>query len=180
MQNISKKIREIRTQQEMTLKDLSEQTGLSVSFLSQVERGSSSLAITSLKKIADALGTPITGFFTEHSEQSYLVKKETQESFQLEGSNVDYVRLGGVFAGRTLEPLLVTLPPASKRTVTFNHPGEEFYYVLSGKVIFNVNEEELTVGPGDSLHFPSHLPHFWLNPWKEAAQILCVLTPVIF
>ncbi len=180
MEHISKKIREIRTQQELTLKDLSEKTGLSVSFLSQVERGSSSLAITSLKKIADALGTTITSFFTEHSEQSFFVNKEAQEPFRLEGSNVDYVRLGGVFAGRMLEPLLVTLPSESKRTVTFNHPGEEFYYVLAGKVIFNVNGEEFTVGPGESLHFPSHLPHFWLNPWKEAAQILCVLTPVIF
>lgn len=62
MDDISKKIRGLRIQKGLTLKELSEKTDLSVSFLSQVERGASSLAITSLKKIADALGVKMTYF----------------------------------------------------------------------------------------------------------------------
>lgn len=56
MENIHKKIKNLRLENEMTLKDLSEKTELSVSFLSQIERGSSSLAITSLKKYQMHLG----------------------------------------------------------------------------------------------------------------------------
>ncbi len=59
---IAEKIRNLRKEKNLTLKDLGEKTGLSISFLSQVENNSSSLAITSLKKIADALNVPITYF----------------------------------------------------------------------------------------------------------------------
>ena len=62
MDEISEKIRTLRRENNLTLKELSEKTGLSISFLSQVENGTSSLAITSLKKIADALNVPINTF----------------------------------------------------------------------------------------------------------------------
>lgn len=180
MNEIYEKIRGLRTEKNLTLKELSDKTGLSISFLSQVERGISSLAITSLKKIADALEVPITSFFDTYPNENYYVKLEEQKSFRLEGSNVDYTRLSGDFAGKSLESLLVTLPPGLARSNVFSHPGEEFYYVLEGTVLFNIDGKEYLVGNGDSLHFPSQLAHFWLNPDKEQAKILCVLTPVIF
>ena len=68
MDLISERIRQLRTQNKLTLKDLSQKTGLSVSFLSQVENGSSSLAITSLKKIADSLNVSIKIFFDYFEE----------------------------------------------------------------------------------------------------------------
>lgn len=66
MEEINKKIKELRIQKGLTLKDLSERTELSISFLSQVERGTTSLAITSLKKIADALNTKMAEFLKKH------------------------------------------------------------------------------------------------------------------
>lgn len=180
MEEICEKIRSLRNRQNLTLKELSEKTGLSVSFLSQVERGTSSLAITSLKKIADALNVPITSFFTSYQNQNFLVKKEEQKAFRIEGSTAEYIRLGGEFSGKVLEPLLVTLDPGQTRDNVFSHPGEEFYYVLEGAVIFNVDGKEYLVKKGDSIHYPSGLPHFWLNPLEQKAKILCVLTPVIF
>lgn len=62
MENIYERIRSLRVSMNMTLKDLSEKTGLSVSFLSQVERGNSSLAITSLQKIADVFKVSMSSF----------------------------------------------------------------------------------------------------------------------
>lgn len=180
MNEICEKIRQLRTEQNLTLKELSDKTGLSISFLSQVERGISSLAITSLKKIADALDVPITSFFATYPNENFIIKIEEQKSFRLEGSDVDYTRLSGDFAGRLLEPLLVILPPGLPRSNVFNHPGEEFYYVLEGTVLFNVDGKEYLVAAGDSIHFPSKLTHFWFNPFEKQAKILCVLTPVIF
>ncbi len=139
------------------------------------------MAITSLKKIADALNVPITSFFEEYKNNNFLVKKEEQKPFRIEGSTAEYIRVGGEFSGRSLEPMLVTLDPGANSEATkYNHPGEEFYYVLEGTVIFNIDGHEFLVKKGDSIHFPSELTHYWLNPTEQKAKLLCVLIPVIF
>ncbi|MDM5332911.1 XRE family transcriptional regulator [Ureibacillus composti] len=180
MEELSTKIREIRNERNLTLKELSEKTGLSISFLSQVERASSSIAITSLKKIADALEVPITNFFEDFSNENYQVKKEEQKPFKLVGSSVVYTRLGGEFSGRNIEPLLVTFPPGPNPEKNFSHPGEEFYYVLEGELLFEVDGKEYSVKAGDSIHFPSTLSHSVKNPLEIDAKVLSVVTPVIF
>ena len=180
MDGIYQKIKSLRNEQGLTLKDLSEKTELSVSFLSQIERGSSSLAITSLKKIADAFDVPITFFFDSETNHNYMLQTNDRKPFQLEGSPTTYTRLNGEFGGRSLEPLLVKLAPNQVQNQNSNHPGEEFYYVLKGAALFTVDGKEYFVREGDSIHYPSEVPHTWENPLNEETIILCVLTPVIF
>lgn len=180
MENIHKKIKNLRQEKEMTLKDLSDATDLSVSFLSQIERGSSSLAITSLKKIADAFHINISYFFTEIENHNYVLHKEEQKPFKIEGSDVTHVRLAGQFSERKMEPMMVTLPPNKSFVEKYSHPGEEFYYILKGLVIFKVEEKEYILNEGDSIHFPSEKVHQWKNPTREDAVLVSVLTPVIF
>lgn len=180
MDGIYQKIKKTRLEQGLTLKDLSKKTELSVSFLSQIERGSSSLAITSLKKIADALAVPITFFFDSETNHNYMLPVKEHKPFHLEGSSTTYTRLNGEFGGRTLEPLLVKLAPNQKQNQISNHPGEEFYYVLKGAALFQVDGKEYFVREGDSIHYPSEVPHAWENPLNEETIILSILTPVIF
>ncbi|MFF2445547.1 helix-turn-helix domain-containing protein [Neobacillus sp. NPDC058068] len=180
MDEIYKKIKDLRLQNGLTLKELSERTELSISFLSQIERGTTSLAITSLKKIADALNTKISEFFDDPPNGNYMVKKNDQKPFQIKSSESTYVRLNGEFTGRTLEPIMVTYAPSQKQTQKFGHPGEEFYYVLKGFVIFHIDGKEYVVREGDSIHFPSTCPHTVENPFNEESILLSVLTPVIF
>jgi transcriptional regulator with XRE-family HTH domain len=180
MDGIYKKIKELRLHNGLTLKELSERTELSISFLSQVERGATSLAITSLKKIADALNIKITEFFDETPNKNYMVKANEQKPFNIKGSEFTYARLNGEFAGRLLEPILVTLAPNQKKTQNYGHPGEEFYYVLKGMVIFLIDGKEYMIRDGDTIHFPSTCPHTVENPLNEESLLLCVLTPVIF
>ncbi|WP_085522702.1 helix-turn-helix domain-containing protein [Tuberibacillus sp. Marseille-P3662] len=180
MENIHRKIKSLRLEKEMTLKDLSGKTGLSVSFLSQVERGSSSLAITSLKKISDAFNINITYFFREIENHNYAVHEAKQKPFKLEGSDVQHIRLAGNFPERKMEPMLVTLPPNKLYVEKHSHPGEEFYHVVKGEVIFKIEEKEYILTAGDSIHFPSEKVHEWKNPLNEKAVLLSVLTPVIF
>lgn len=181
MGNIYEKIRQYRVMQNMTLKDMSEKTGLSVSFLSQVERGGSSMAITSLQRIALALGVPITQFFEDFSNSNFKVAVEDRKPFQIEGSDAVYCRLAGDIPGRELEPLLVTLAPGKAKPHSYAHPGEEFYLVLKGEVIMEVDGKEYFLSQGDSIHIPSHLSHCLWNPSSQVqAQVLSVLTPKIF
>jgi transcriptional regulator with XRE-family HTH domain len=180
LDRIYSEIKRIRLENQITLKQLSERTGLSVSFLSQVERGSSSLAITSLKKISDGLDVHISHFFQENRNQRYTVKKEDYKPFRIEGSITEYIRLSGDFSGRRLEPMLVTLDPLQVQENVFSHPGEEFFFVLEGEVNVYVQGEEHLLKEGEAIHYPSSLEHYWMNPLNQPARILCVLTPVVF
>ncbi|WP_040981168.1 helix-turn-helix domain-containing protein [Oceanobacillus jeddahense] len=180
MDNIHKKIKNLRLEREMTLKDLSDSTGLSVSFLSQIERGTSSLAITSLKKISDAFQINITYFFNDIENHNYVVRKEEMKDFKLEGSDKVYIRLAGKFPERKMEPIMVTIPAKAPYVERYSHPGEEFYYVIEGSVVFRIEGQEYLLTPGDSIHFPSEQMHEWKNPTNQEAVLLSVLTPVIF
>ena len=180
MDIVCKKIKDLRNSKNLTLKDLSEKTGLSISFLSQVERGSSSLAITSLKKIADALETPINYFFESYENFSFMVKHEEQKSYHIEGSKIEYINLSGKFSGKSLEPMFVTYKKGYMKGDAFSHPGEEFYFVLEGAGIFTIGDEEFAVKVGDSIHFPSSIRHKVYNPNDEELKMLSVITPAIY
>ncbi len=180
IEEISKKIRQLRKEKNMTLKELSEQTGLSVSFLSQVENNTSSLAITSLKKIADALGKDISYFFKSPEVKSYHVKYEDQEPFKIETSKAEFVKLSGDFPNKCMEAMIVTIPPKEQHGDLFSHPGEEFIYVLDGTLEIVLDDVTYSVKQGDSFHFPSTVSHLWRNPLKSTLRFLVVLTPSIF
>lgn len=180
MNEISEKIRNLRRKNNLTLKELGEKTGLSVSFLSQVENGTSSLAITSLKKIADALGVSINIFFEDCQNNNFHIKSEEQHVLKMEGSNSEFILLSGKFSDRAMEPMIVSIPPEKAHGHKFNHPGEEFIYVLEGAVIVEVDGTEYFVKAGDSMHYPSMIPHIWKNPLKQTAKLLSIVTPPIF
>jgi transcriptional regulator with XRE-family HTH domain len=181
MENVLRKIRELRLHKNMTLQELSEKSGLSVSFLSQVERGNSSLTITSLQRIAEGIGVPVNTFFESAEDNpAFVVKLKERKPFRLEGSDVTYTRLVGQFPTRNLEPIIVELQPNHDVPDPYSHPGEEFYYVLEGSVYMQVGGKDYLLREGDAIHFPSSLEHRWENLSSSVARVLCVLFPVIF
>lgn len=177
---ISQKIKTLRKQQNMTLKDLSEKSGFSVSFLSQVENGTSSLAIMSLKKIADALSVPMIYFFQEHEEHNYLVKLKDQHGFKMENSTSEFIRLSGDFPNRTMETIMVIIEPETVHGNAMTHLGEDFIYVISGAVIVTLGGEDYLVEAGDTMHYPSNIPHQWRNPLKQKTKLLSTTSSPIF
>ena len=177
---ISVKIRNLRKEKNLTLKTLSERTGFSVSFLSQIENGSSSLAITSLKKIAEALNVTIDYFFQTPEIHNFLVKADEEKPFKIEGSDTEFIRISGDFPARKMESMLVIIPPEQMLGSKFNHPGEEFVFVLEGALIVNLGGVDYLVKAGDSIQYPSTTDHSWLNPLKQPTKLLNVVTPLIF
>ena len=178
-EKISSKIREIRKKQGITLKELSEKTQLSVSFLSQVERGVCSLTITSLKKIADALGVQMRDLIDVEESVSF-VNHRNRQIINLEKSYVSYRRLSGKFENRKLESVLLTMQPNYYDQEMAVHEGEEFYYIMGGTATFVIDGEEYEVGEGEVIHFPSTLPHRTINKEDQELKMLCVTTPTIF
>lgn len=181
MDDIHLKIKALRQEKGLTLKDMSEQTGLSLSFLSQIERGASSLSITSLKKISEALNIHINYFFLDEDNQpNFVIRKNERHSFSTKLGSQLYNRLSGTFPGRKLEPLIVTLPPHMNEEHPYSHIGEEFYYVLDGEVIFYINKEKFHLYEGDTIHYPSSVSHQWENPLSIESTVLSIVTPIIF
>lgn len=180
MENIPEIVREKRRSKNLTLKQLSEMTGLSISFLSQVERGSSSLAITSLKKIADALDIEMIEFFKEKTPVKYVTKLKDQTTFQTIGSDALFTQLSGSFPERKLEIIKSRIRPQQTDSFSFSHQGEEFHYVLEGAIVFVLDEKEYYLEKGEAIHFPSNIEHLWKNPLEDKETVLLsALTPVL-
>jgi quercetin dioxygenase-like cupin family protein len=176
-------IRSRRRRQGLSLRDLSRLTGFSIGFLSLVERGRSSLALTSLYKVAKALDSEVAEFFQpngsvpEEHPPPHVTRAEEHPEISIAGSNRTYRLLSDRARNRVLEPLLVTVQPTEKVEEPYSHDGEEFAYVLSGELLCIVAGTPYRLGPGDSIYFPATVPHAIHNDTGDPARVLWVLTP---
>jgi transcriptional regulator with XRE-family HTH domain len=175
-------IRALRGQRGLSLRDLSRLTGLSIGFLSLVERGQSSLALTSLYKVATALDSDVVNFFQpnggipEEHPPPHVTRADESTEISIAGSNRTYRLLSDRGHDRVLEPLHVTVQPTETVEEPSSHMGEEFAYVLSGELLYMVAGTQYRLGPGDSIYFPAIVPHAIHNDTGEPAHVLWVLT----
>lgn len=179
-QGIGENIKALRLGNKMTLKDLSEATGLSIGFLSQVERGLTALAITSLEKIAAALEVDLSYFFPVKSKSdSEILKSYEREVFQVENNQFIHYHLTNQLDKMDMIPKMVEILPMSelKDVPTHQHDGEEFVYVLEGVFTLILNNETHDLYPGDSAHFASTTVHNWANFTNKTVKVLVVHTP---
>src|SRR5262249_26024059 len=134
-------IRTLRRRRGLSLRDLSRLTGFSISFLSLVERGQSSLALTSLYKVAKALDSDVghfsrpTGAGPAAHPPPHAHRAREGSEMAIGGGNRTYRLLPGRAPARVLEPLLVTVEPTESIEEPYSHEGEEFAHVLTGELI---------------------------------------------
>ena len=150
--NIGAKIKRLRTQKQMTLKDMSEKTNLSIGFLSQLERGLTSVATDSLEKIADVLEVDLTYFFMKPKEhKKTVIRSYEKEVFEItDGKYINY-HLSSNLTDKIMFPKLIEILPGTAESDGFNYSGEEFIYVLEGILTLNMAESEVDLYPGDSI-----------------------------
>jgi transcriptional regulator with XRE-family HTH domain len=175
---IGKKILSLRKKMGFTLQQVSESSGLSTAFLSQVERELSSPSVASLASIARALDVNPSYFFPPPQGNGLLVRGYARHPFQMDHAEVVYARLGGDFPGRSLEPLHATYPPGYESEMV-SHEGEEFYYILSGQLIIQLDGEEFRLNTEDTFHFPSTRPHCLANRGDAPVHVIAVTTPTL-
>lgn len=173
---MGQRIRELRQRRGWTLEELASKCGLSVSFLSQVERGLSSLSLSSLQAICKALDVPLTHFFALPQGDSVVLKAgKPRTRIRIEDSHVTYSFLSSPMPDRVLEVIIAEFPPHYEHPL-ITHQGEEFGYVLEGPLVLQLEEKEFTLEPGDSFHIRSTIPHTVRNPADRPARVLWVLT----
>ncbi len=182
---LGRRIRTIRQQRELTLKELSKQCNLSVSFLSQIERGLSSFSIPSLRAICTALDVSLPDLlilsdgpgmaFLADPRPPEITKGDNLPYINLSDTSIKYRFLSGGFPGRQFEVLIGEMSPGYHNPPT-SHEGEEFGYVLEGQVRLTIGEESYALGPSDSYHLVASTPHGCETSDEESAKVLWVQT----
>ncbi len=155
LQELGHRLRSTRKEKRLTLRELSEKCGLSVSFISQIEKGNTSATITSLEKIAGALNISMEDLFKTPKQGKSIVRVSEREGFQIDNRDIIYYRLSDPsLEGKNLEVFLVNLLPSARwnKTLPYVHTGEEFGFVLDGVVSMVFEGQETDLYPGDSIH----------------------------
>ena len=178
---VGSEIRSLRNARDITLQDLGAATGLSIGYLSQIERGISSPAVDALYAISRALGVTISWFFKSSDEASALERDivvRARQRRQLTFSSGIVDELLSPNLDRQLELLCCTFAPgATSGEVAYAHRGEETGIVISGRLEVWVGEKHFVLEEGDSFAFESHLPHRYRNPGRTKAVVIWAITP---
>ena len=172
--NIGPKIRLVREQQQLSLRELAKLSGLSINAISLIERGVNSPTISSLNQLAAALGVSITSFFEDEQEQAVVfVKPSTRLKSEANGIVLESLGLG--LGHQQIEPFLITLAPgAGNFDQAVDHTGEEFVYCLQGEIEYRVGDRTYRLQAGSSLMFQARLSHCFHNVGQEEASMIMV------
>jgi len=181
---IGKKVRELRQKNRYTLQDLAARTGLSKPFLSQIENDHVIPPIATLLKLARALNVGMTYFFQDEegsdkisiTRQQERIKVERRPHQQKGETNYIYVALETKKTNKAMDPFLVEFPVQNTEEMVFmSHEGEEFLYLLEGKVEFRTLDRVEILHAGDSIYFESDLSHSFRCVSDTPAKALAVI-----
>lgn len=164
LKRIGRAIRSRRADCRMTLGDLAERTGLSLSFLSRVERGHAQTSVGNLIRIAEALGGTIHDLIgppgpTVEDQGFAVFRSAAAAPAAIPATGYRWVPVSTGGPGRSVEATLLELPAETAADTRFAHPGEEICFVLKGHVRFVVGERETVLDAGDAIHLRSDIPH---------------------
>jgi len=180
---IGRKIRYLRREAGMTLRTLSQKSGLSVGFLSQIERGLSSFSIPSLRAICQALDVPVAdmlivsngpgkAFFAD-PRPIEITKGDNRSYVSLSNASMKYRFLSGGFPGRHFEAFIGEMSPGCQIDCPV-HEGEEFGYILEGHLRLKILDDNHELSSGDSFHLMGTIPHVIDVDGEKGAKILWV------
>lgn len=181
---LGRQIRQIRNRKRLTLKNVSDVTGLSKPFLSQIENNLTVPPIATLLKISKALGVDIGHFFQETPSPNRIAVvryEDRQKAGRREQDNrfnmgYRYESLAHPMTEKHMEPFMVEIDARDENDLLFyNHAGEEFLFGLEGETEFRGSDRVIVIGPGDSLYFHSDTPHALRGLGGKKSKVLAVV-----
>jgi len=172
------RFRRLRAHRGLSLAQVARGTGVSIGFLSALERGQMRSSIATLRRIARFYRTNILSFFEAAGENPRVVRREQRKVLE----TTPGVRMELLAWGRTaMEPHIFRIKPGGGSGESYAHAGEEFLHVLQGQFeIWLGGKEHYVLKVGDSLYFESSTPHRWKNPGRSETSLLWINTPPTF
>jgi transcriptional regulator with XRE-family HTH domain len=175
--NIGERLRELREARNISMRALAARSGLSANALSMIERSKASPSVSTLYKLADALGVSITSFFGSDAQRQQIVFLKSDQRTRISFTRGVFEGLGGEqFIGK-VEPFLLTLESnANSGPRSMTHTGHEFVFCLRGELEYQVERQVYQLSSGDSLLFAAHLKHRWKNVGGKVVSALIIIS----
>ena len=152
----------LRDALDLSVEDMAEKTGMSADKIKEYETGTVEIPVGFLLKVSQACEVDLTVLISgqESRLHSFAMVKKGEGLSVDRRKDYDYRSLGYKFTGRKMEPFHITVPPKNADEVTLTqHTGQEFIYMLEGKLEITLGEQKKILAPGDSLYFDSLTPH---------------------
>jgi transcriptional regulator with XRE-family HTH domain len=177
---IGERIKRLRLKKSMGLVELGKHTGLSASFLSQLETGRVVPTLRNLARIAMVFSKDLSYFFESEPQAMFRVHRR-KERVRLPQTGVEdptyfFESLGYMVPDRHMDPYFAEFVPLEKNIQprAHVHPGYEFLYVLEGELALSHGEHHATLEPGDAVYFDASTPHSYVCAGKKPADVLIV------
>jgi len=176
--NIGSKIKEIRLQRGLTQEELASRCELTKGYISQLENDIASPSIATLIDMLNILGVSAQAFFTEDTKQKIVFSRN--DFFESENGDGTTIWLIPNSQKNQMEPILLSLPPEGESAIRPPFEGEEFGYVLEGKISIEAGEFSYKAKKGDAFYISGEKEHKIINKGKGIAKIIWVTTPSNF
>jgi transcriptional regulator with XRE-family HTH domain len=179
-ETIGEGIRRERLRRGLTLAQLATQVNLTVSALSQIERGASDPSLNSLRRIAQAFDVPMFQFLVGTRGREIVVRRDRRIRLTFPNRQLEYELVSADTSGE-FEVLALTLTPGGTTSAKANsHASEECAVVLRGRVVAEVASQAYDLGPGDSIKIHRELLHRFTNETLAEAELLIIISPPTF
>ncbi|MEG0332309.1 MAG: helix-turn-helix domain-containing protein [Clostridium sp.] len=183
--DIGKAVKTQRMIKNLSVRELAAMTGLSPGAISKIENGKTIPNVITIKSIASAMGVSVSYFFIDNEEELIQhTKKDQSPVFIRNSTETGQVVESMLTTGKDLhmQPCILTFTPGSNSGEGITHKGEEFVYVLEGKIACILEGVDTYVlEKGDSLYYPCSIGHKWVNLLEDRdSRIMVVASPAHF
>jgi DNA-binding XRE family transcriptional regulator/quercetin dioxygenase-like cupin family protein len=177
-QTLGCRVRAMRESREWTQELLAEKAGLSKAYLSRLEAGDRQPSLSAISSIAKAFGISIAALF-EHPDQTVdcVIVRATGSDVR-SANGLTYRQLSGSTKPFNLQPIALTVPADRPGNEHYQHDGEEWLYVTSGRLRLSLDGRFHDLVTGDSVHFDSRLPHRLQALDGKEATVILVACPI--
>ncbi len=177
---IGERLKRLRMTNSLTQEELASRADLTKGYISQLENDATSPSIATLKDILDVFGVSMQEFFSEISDEDIVFGKDARVQATDDDDKIKVELLVPGAQNREMDPVLVTLDPGGEMDEQPFHEGEEFGFVLLGKVQLRLDDRLYTVRKDECFYFTSDKKHAVKNIGKGPAKLLWVVTPPTF
>jgi transcriptional regulator with XRE-family HTH domain len=171
------RLKELRLQRDWTLQELAEQSGLSKTFISRLESGDRQASIAAVLSLARIFGVSLASMFESQLATEPCLIVRASEAVSKSANGLTYTPLSNAERFFNLQPIRLSVSPARKGNEHFHHEGEEWIYLLSGRLTLSLAGKTYDLEPGDAAHFDSRLPHRLMARGPHDAEVILVASP---
>lgn len=179
---VGERVKTVREQRGLSIQDIAQRTGLDAHTLVEIEQGAMAPPLGTVIKLAKALEMKMGYFISGGEDKTYTIvrhgdRKVVSRFDSKKGKHYgyEYQSLAPHKKDRHMEPFLVTLEPSTTEEERSTHDGQEFIFVLTGRMEVRLGDEIHLLEPGDSIYYDSTVPHLVKCHGGETTRILAVL-----